>query len=222
VHVAIHHSLLQTRNLNRSQEHVMKSKTLLYLVVLTLLASLVPAAYAQTFTVLYAFTGGADGAIPMAGVTIRGNTLYGTTSNASGTVYQLSHSGSNWLFSPLAALTNHDNPDARVVFGQDGHLYGTSFRGGMYREGTVFKLTPPVGVCETAACYWTVNDLHDFGSGNDGEDPGYGDLIWDQQGNIYGTTPYGGAFGNGTVYELTPSGNGYAESVLYSFLGGGW
>ena len=54
--------------------------------------------------------------------------------------------------------------------------------------------------------------------------PGGGDLIWDQQGNIYGTTEYGGSScsydGCGTVYELTPSGNGYTESVLYNFTGG--
>jgi uncharacterized repeat protein (TIGR03803 family) len=64
-----------------------------------------------------------------------------------------------------------------------------------------------------------VNDLHDFGSGTDGQGPGLGDLIWDQQGNIYGTTAGGGTTGEGTVYEMTPSGNGYTESVLYNFSG---
>ena len=174
----------------------MKSKTL---ILLTLLASLIPAVHAQTFTVLHSFTGGIDG--PWAGVTIRGNALYGTTEGYPncGTVYQLTHSGSNWLFSALAALPYNCNPQARVVFGPDGHLYGTSQYGGTYNDGTVFNLTPPVGVCKTAACYWTVNDLHDFGSGTDGQTPGTGDLIWDQQGNIYGTTPYVGTFDWGTV-----------------------
>ena len=64
-----------------------------------------------------------------------------------GTVYQLTHSGSNWLFSTLAALPHNCNPLARVVFGPDGHLYGTSSYGGTYDDGTVFKLTPPVGLC---------------------------------------------------------------------------
>ncbi len=108
--------------------------------------------------------------------------------------------------------------DTRVVFGPDGPLYGTTMHGGMYgNNGTVFKLTPQVGPCRDAACYWTLSDLHDFGSGTDGVYPEYGDLIWDQQGNMYGTTAWGGTFTEGTVYELTPSGNGYTESVLYSF-----
>jgi uncharacterized repeat protein (TIGR03803 family) len=87
----------------------------------------------------------------------------------------------------------------------------------MYAGGAVFKLTPLVGFCKSAACFWKVNDLHAFGSGTDGRVMGYGDVIWDKQGNIYGTTEGGGAFDFGTVYELTPSENGYAETILYSF-----
>ncbi len=140
-------------------------------------------------------------------------------------MYQLTNTGSNWLLSTLAALSTGCIPYARVVFGPDGHLYGTTTNGGAYNRGTAFKLTPQVGPCKDAACYWAVNDLHDFGSGTDGQFPEYGDLIWDQQGNIYGTTLWGGppqncdGTGCGTVYELTPSGNGYTESVLYSFSG---
>ncbi len=200
----------------------MKSKAFFYLILLTFFAWLIPAVHAQTFSVIHTFTGGLGGSVPQAGVTIRGNTLYGTTTSISencGTVYQLTPNGSNWHFSTLAALPHDCWPEARVVFAADGHLYGTAMYGGMYGEGTVFKLIPQVGPCRDAACYWTVNNLHDFGLGADGADPTYGDLIWDQQGNIYGTTLFGGPVGNGTVYELTPSGNGYTESVLYSFSG---
>ena len=205
----------------------MKSKTVFYLILLTLIASLIPAAHTQTFSVIHSFTGGTDGETPEAGVTVRGNALYGTAGGPFGgcaAVYQLSHSGSNWLFSTLATLPHNCSPEARVVFGPDGHLYGTSRQGGTYNVGTVFKLTPQSGPCKDAACYWTVNDLHDFDPGNgDGYAPGFGDLIWDQQGNIYGTTQVGGALGYGTVYELTPSGNGYTESVIHSFSGpDGW
>ena len=209
----------------------MKS-TIRYLILLTFLASLIPAMHAQTFSVIHTFTGGTDGAGPYAGVTIRGNALYGTTHGfyvncgiENGTVYQLTHAGSNWLFSTLTNVPHDCWPESRVVFGPDDHLYGTSEQGGMYHAGTVFKLTPPAGICSTIACYWTVTDLHDFGSGTDGIAPEYGDLIWDQQGNLYGTTVYGGTSSNcngggcGTVYQLTPSGNGYTESVLYSFQG---
>jgi len=204
----------------------MKSKTLFYLILIIFLASLIPAMRAQTFSVLHSFTEGPDGTVPDAGVTIRGNALYGTTTGFSqsyncGAVYQLTRSGSNWLFSTLASFsgTHFCWPLARVVFGPDGHLYGTTQGGGMSGYGTVFKLTPPVGLCKTAACYWTVTELHGFGSGTDGLLPGYGDLTWDQQGNIYGTTSDGGTSRRGTVYELTPSGNGYTESFLYSFSG---
>ena len=194
----------------------MKSKTLFYLFLLTLVTSLIPAMHAQTFSVIHSFTGGPGGLGPRAGVTIRGNELYGTTSS-DGTVYRLTHSGSNWLYSPIAPFPYCCQTVSGVVFGPDGHLYGTKFEGGKYNGGAVFKLTPPVGICRTAACYWTVNDLYDFGLGTDGSGPGSGDLIWDQQGNIYGTTIYGGYDHFGTVYELTPSGNGYTESVIQSF-----
>ncbi len=207
----------------------MKFKTLFYLTLLTFVASLIPAVHAQTFSVIHSFTGGTDGKTPQAGVTIRGNALYGTTSGegsewSCGTVYQLTHSGSNWRFSTLSDLPYNCNPFARVGFGPDGHLYGTSMYGGTYYLGSVFKLTPQVGPCKDAACYWTVSDLHDFGAGTDGQTP-IGDLIWDQQGNIYGTTKFGGGSSNclngscGIVYELTPTGNGYTETVSTDFSG---
>jgi uncharacterized repeat protein (TIGR03803 family) len=179
--------------------------------------------HAQTFSVIHNFNNyGLGSEAPKAGVTIRGNALYGTTFGDSyhcGSVYQLTHSGSNWLFSTLAVLSDACNPLASVVFGPDGHPYGTTYAGRTY-HGTVFKLTPPVGVCKDAACYWAFSDLHDFALGTDGAEPYFGDLIWDKQGNIYGTTGDGGTFGLGTVYELTPSGNGYTESILYNFSGG--
>ena len=200
----------------------MKSKTLFYLILITFFTTLIPAMHAQTFSVIYTFTGGTDGGGPFAGVTIRGNALYGTTPDKfdnCGNMYQLTHSGSNWSFSTLATLSKGCWPEARAVFGPDGHLYSTAATSGTYGGGNVFKLTPQVGPCRDVACYWTVNDLHDFGSGSDGVGPKGADLIWDQQGNIYGTTYYGGTSNLGTVYELTPSGNGYTENVIYSFSG---
>jgi len=197
----------------------MKSKTLFYLILLTLLTLLISVAHAQTFSVIYSFANHADGSDPTAGVTIRGNALYGTTAQ-TGAVYQLTHSGSNWRFTTLAPFPSWPQYASRAVFGPDGHIYTTTLDGGANdQSGAVFKLTPPVGICRTVACYWTVNDLHDFGSGTDGQNPYMGDLIWDQQGNIYGTTLLGGTSGVGIVYELTPSGNGYTENVIYSFSG---
>jgi len=197
----------------------MKSKTLFYLTLITFLLTVIPAVHAQTFSVIHTFTGGIDGTNPVAGMTIRGKALYGTTGSpfTGGTVYQLTYNGSNWSLSTLADFCSGCGPSARVVFGPDGHLYGTTGGGGAYGGGTVFKLTPQVGPCRDLRCLWTVNDLHDFGSGSDGLYPGGGDLIWDQQGNIYNTTQNGGTSGYGSVYELTPSGNGYTENVLFNF-----
>jgi uncharacterized repeat protein (TIGR03803 family) len=59
--------------------------------------------------------------------------------------------------------------------------------------------------------------LYRFTGGADGSLPGYGDLVFDQAGNLYGTTIQGGSSQEGAVYELSPSGGGWTEIVLYSF-----
>jgi uncharacterized repeat protein (TIGR03803 family) len=61
--------------------------------------------------------------------------------------------------------------------------------------------------------------LHKFTGGKDGANS-YANLISDAEGNLYGTTAYGGAYADGTVFELTPQGNGkWAEKVLHDFNG---
>ena len=62
--------------------------------------------------------------------------------------------------------------------------------------------------------------LYRFTGGDDGGQPGSGQLIFDQAGNLYGTTQEGGSRDNGMVYKLMQSDNGWTESVLYSFTGG--
>ena len=83
----------------------------------------------------------------------------------------------------------------------------------------VYSLSPPATGCKTALCPWTETILYQFTGGSDGSNPG-GNLTFDRAGNLYGTTPYGGAFGQGTVFKLTPSNGGWTESVLHSFTGG--
>ena len=58
------------------------------------------------------------------------------------------------------------------------------------------------------------------GPPDDGSYPGFCDLVFDQAGNIYGTTQGGGLYGWGTVFKLTPSSGGWVESVLYNFTAG--
>ena len=117
------------------------------------------------------------------------------------------------------------DPWARVVFGPDGSLYGTTYSGGGsgcnqgydIGCGTVFKLRPPAHSCAATSCPWNETVLYRFTGGDDGANPGAGDLIFDSAGNIYGTTMAGGSNGDGTVYKLTRSGNTWTESVLHSF-----
>jgi uncharacterized repeat protein (TIGR03803 family) len=182
-------------------------------------------AQAQTFQVLHNFTAGEDGAHPSAGVTLDGaGNLYGTTPAGAagyGTVYELKHHGSGWTFNPLYSFASNPDgaaPVARVVFGPNGTLYGTTVIGGS-GVGTVFNLRPKPTACTTALCPWTETQFLAF-NGNDGGHPYYGDLLFDQTGNIYGTTEGEGVYGAGNVYELTPSGSGWTESVLHNFSGG--
>jgi uncharacterized repeat protein (TIGR03803 family) len=210
---------------------------LLFLIFVFLFLTLIAQpAQAQTYRVIYNFTGGQDGADPRAGLTIdRAGNLYGTAYGTAylgagaGTVYQLKRNGSSWTFNSLYSFTGGSdggNPLARVILGPYGALYGTTPFGGNpschdpLGCGTVFKLRPSPTACKTLPCPWTETVLHTFLGSDDGSTPGFGDLLFDQTGNIYGTTSGGGAYGGGTVYELTPSGGGWTESVLYSFGGG--
>ena len=195
--------------------------------VLTMLAT--APGLAQTFTVLHTFTGGADGASPN-GVTVGGpGTLYGTTyvggTHQKGVVFKLAQRGSGWTLSPLYEFTDGSDggqPLAGVAVGPNGALYGTTHYGGSANYGTVFEVQPPPTRCNSATCYWNETVLHSFsGQENDGSLPQYGNLIFDQAGNIYGTTQYGGTYGEGVAFELSPSDGGWALSVLHSFQDNG-
>jgi uncharacterized repeat protein (TIGR03803 family) len=107
---------------------------------------------------------------------------------------------------PLASLT----PDA------SGNLYGTTQIGGSYGAGVVFQLAL------TADGRRRYSVLHEFTGGDDGGQP-LGGLVFDKDGNAYGTAASGGAFGVGLVFKLSPAvlpGGQPAETVLYSFQGG--
>jgi uncharacterized repeat protein (TIGR03803 family) len=192
------------------------------------------AVQAQTYQVIHNFTGGVDGQEPNFGLTIdaAGN-LYGTTfegDTGTGTAYKLVHRSTGWALTPLYVFTITSNgviPYSTLVIGRDGKLYGTTAFGGIgpcvaYGHsgcGTVFSLQIPVTLCHTAYCPWTERPLYKFSGGSDGSNPYGGALVFDQAGNVYGTT-YGGGTGSGVVYKLTPAGSGWTESVLYTFMGG--
>ena len=172
--------------------------TVLGLVLLT------QSAQAQTYKVIYNFTNKSDGAQPRAGLTIdNAGNFYGTTygypsgcdGTNCGTVYKLWHNGSGWTSTPLYTFSGgHDgaNPEARVIIGPNGSLYGTTSEGGLNGVGTVFNLRSPTHASANILGGWTETLLYQFTGGTDGAYPAYGDLIFDAAGNIYGTTEEGG------------------------------
>jgi len=170
-------------------------------------------------TVLYAFSGGADGATPRYGDLIfdHAGNMYGTTAlggNGVGVVYEMMHSGSGWTEQPIYDFSGPDGADpySGVIFDSAGNLYGTTTAGGANGFGAVYELSP-------SGSGWTERVLYSFTGGNDGSLPTAG-LIFDQAGNLYGSTNVGGASGGGTVFELTPSGGGnWTYHLIYGFSG---
>jgi uncharacterized repeat protein (TIGR03803 family) len=173
----------------------------------------------------------ADGAWPFADLVedaagnLYGTTFYGGRDGAlgPGTVFRLTRDGYRWEFNLLYAFDWGDDgeyPWGGVTFGPDGALYGTTWEGGLYDQGTVFKLQPPPTRCTAALCYWEKTILYNFTGGGDGGEP-QGELIFDRAGNLYGTnTIRGQDLGAGVVYELSPAQGSWNISVLYAFSGG--
>jgi uncharacterized repeat protein (TIGR03803 family) len=173
-----------------------------------------------TESVLHTFAGGSDGASPYASVIFdtAGN-LYGTTSaggsNNSGTIFELKLSNGTWKEKVLYSFTggNDGASPNGLTFDSSGNLYGTSSSGGSKFGGNVFEL-------KHTASGWKQRVLYTFTDTNgDGAFP-YAGVIFDQSGNLFGTTYEGGAYFAGTVYELTPANGGWTETVIYSFTSG--
>ena len=203
-----------------------KTIVLISLTILALAIAIVPAAHAQTLTVLHNFTGYADGGVPNAGLTMdRAGNFYGTTITGGpgnlGVVFRLSRAGSGWVLTTLYSFFNAVNgagPLSGVVFGPEGSLYGTTSIGGEYGQGTVYRLRTSPTACHSVICPCEETVLYSFTGGDDGGNPGYGNLVFDQAGNIYGTTGQGGFGRSGVVFELSPSNGGWTESVLWYFI----
>jgi hypothetical protein len=76
-----------------------------------------------------------------------------------------------------------------------GNLYTTTYNGGTHLSGTVVELSP------NGSGGWNATTLYEFSGGSDGSNPGFGLLVFDQAGNLYGTTIFGGGRGYGVVYS---------------------
>jgi uncharacterized repeat protein (TIGR03803 family) len=95
-----------------------------------------------------------------------------------------------------------------LIFDKAGNLYGTTYLGGAYGDGTVFELRP-------TESGWNETVLHDFGQGQDGLFPVSG-LVMNGSGHLYGTTWSGGESDSGTVFELSLSKGKWSEKIIYS------
>lgn len=179
-----------------------------------------------TEKILYNFSasGVTDGASPSSGLILGKNrTLYGTTTYGGtygvGTVFQISETNgviSEKVIHSFGAAGDGEYPYDPVVMGPDGNLYGTTSLGNP-GAGAVYKLALENGT-------WKETILYMFtGKNGDGSGMYYVGLIGDKAGNIYGTTSFGGANGNGTVWELVYSSKTktYTENILYSFSAAG-
>ncbi len=184
-------------------------------------------------TTLHQFQGPPDGDRPTGGVILGPDgSLYGTTDWGGqynyGTVYRLRQSCRSatcpWeetvLYSFCAARNCADgkNPSpGNLVFDHAGNLYGTTVNGGSATGplninwtayGTVFELTPSNGG-------WTENVLWSFTQTAQGLNP-FNGVIFDNAGNLYGTTCCSAEYLSGSVFKLSPtgSGSGWIEQTL--------
>ncbi len=168
---------------------------------------------AGNFVTLYDFCSlsvCADGAGPLAGlIQASDGNFYGTTNTGGanvygGTVFKITPAGAlTTLFSfcdPPVNCSSGYHPEAGLVQGSDGNLYGVTYLGGANGGGTVYRITR-TGIL-------TVTYNFPLGSQPSGT------LIQATDGNLYGTTAAGGTYGYGTVFKISLSGS---LTTLYSF-----
>ena len=177
-------------------------------IVSTMIAT--PPAVAQTFKLLYAYTGGTDGGSPWGTPLFTGGDIYATafsggspSSNGAGTVLE---------FVPIVSIGfplydfagqpgDGATPMAGVITDGNGDFFGTTTQGGFQQRGTMYEISQGTELVIT-----------NF-NGSDGATP-EGNLLMDEAGDLYGTTSQGGANDSGTVFGFTAYG---AFARLYSF-----
>ena len=149
---------------------------------------------AGTATVLYTFTGGADGGNPVAGLVEAGDgNLYGTTQAGGtsnlGTVFKITPTGTLTTIHSFAGDTDGQHPTSTMAVGTDGKIYGVL-------QNDVFSVT-------TNGVYSIV---HQFVGSEGGGSYQLCHLMRASDGNVYGETQ-GGANNDGSIYEIDATGN---------------
>jgi uncharacterized repeat protein (TIGR03803 family) len=182
-----------------------------------------PSSSGWTHTVLYNFTGGADGGEPYKGVTLDAHgDLYGTAvtggggscEGGCGVVYKLSNSGGVWTQSVIHTFTGGNDgsgPGSPVAIDKHGNLYGTTPTGGANGFGVVYGLKP------AANGNWKLIVIHAFTGGTDGLGGSASRLLLDATGDLYGVNTVGGANGFGNVFRLAQGNGKWQLATLYSF-----
>ena len=157
---------------------------------------------AGTMTLLHNFTGGSsDGANPYGGlIQATDGNLYGETSGGgasnNGIVFKCTTAGAVTVLHTLAGRpTDGSSPIGNLIQGIDGNLYGTTLNGGATGYGCLFK-------CTTIG---TENLLYSFVTSAIGDYPYSSELLQANDGNLYGTTAWGGTFNNGTIFKCDSS-----------------
>jgi uncharacterized repeat protein (TIGR03803 family) len=191
------------------------------------------------FTNIYSFSAltvpvigtNSDGAVPVAGLIISNNTLFGTTfyggTNGNGIVFKLNTDGTGFTNLHTFAADTGKYPD---VTNSDGAhsggplllsgdtLYGAAFHGGTNGNGTLFAFN-------TDGTGFT--NLHTFAAGpgkypnvtnSDGSSPAIDFIL--SNNTLYGTATYGGNFGFGTVFAINIDGTGFTNLHNFPALSG--
>ena len=180
--------------------------------MLVLAAGTARAGTAGVFDSLYTFAGdNTDGNWP-AGALVADptGTIWGTTSsggpNGAGTVFKYTPGGTETMVYHFTGGNDGDMPDGGLLKASNGDFFGTTYIGGKYGLGTIFKVTP-AGVLTT---------IYSFGTNaNDGGNP-RGELIWSADHQLAGVTVNGGAGNVGTVFKVSLQGK---ETILHGFAG---
>lgn len=208
-----------------------------------------------TMSVLYSFTGGQDGSSPNGDLIMDADgAIYGTAARGGswlnqGLVFKLTppaRTGGQWTYGVIHWFY-HDyvnkeadgaNPHGGLIMDRFGNLFGTTGQGGLTQRigedyGTVFVMSP----ADAAKTRWYYKVIYRFLGGADGATP-LDALAMDTNGNLYGTTVYGGTgpcqtmkivaavpanFGCGTIFRLSPpayAGGNWTKTTLHHFDGG--
>ena len=186
---------------------------------------LAPSSAGWVHTVLYSFTGGADGGEPYKGVTLDAQgDIYGTAvtggtgacEGGCGVAYKLAYSGGSWnqtVIHYFSGGNDGSGPGAGLTIDPNGNLYGVAPTGGADGLGVIYRLHP------YGSGNWKFKVIHTFTGGTDGATGSAGRLLL-HHGHLFGVATAGGANAKGTAFELIPTQTGeWTLTTIYAFKG---